>query len=146
VNLPREFIEFLARGAALDFNNQPCELGEIRWHSLGALKTEEFRLQTYASPLESTDPNKDNDGAYLVPAISLIAESSSYLPHFLFSWLPEEEAFASGDEEHGHLWFLPGVSWQQIMENPIPYLEAQWNQDLGPGKRLCPWPRYPYVS
>ena len=144
--LPADFLNFLSGDRLLDFSEKYCHLGKITWNNKEVLQRETFLFQSYGSDLEKIDPQGTDGGFYLVPAISLIAETSNYPPHFLFSWLPTENCFASGDEEHGHLWIFPNVSWQEITANPIPYLEAQWDGSDGVGQLLCPWPKYPHVD
>ena len=63
---------------------------------------------------------------YEIPAINLTDECKYYNPEFILLYLPNEKSFGTWDSDHWNLYIFPNTSWTDIMNNPKPFLNQQW--------------------
>ena len=83
-------------------------------------------------------------GYYTVPAISLTAKCEAYSPEYILLWLPNEKMFGTWDEDHWVLLVFRGASWDDIVKDPLPYLNAQWDDAKCLGSYIEPWKSYEF--
>lgn len=143
LDFPADLEEFLRAKKQLQYAVEECEAGAVGLHPLSALRLATLLVNTYATPLEETDPHQGESG-YLVPAVSLTASCEGYTPDFLLLWLPTENLFGNFDVEHGHLNVFPDTVWTHITKNPVGYLNSQWEPEDGLSMPFQPWPRYEF--
>jgi hypothetical protein len=126
LNPPTELIDFIKSGKQLEYNPSECEVGEVKLTKFDSLKLGEVWVDSEQSPLYEKDPNKDEKGYYAVPAVSLTSECDDFDAEFILLWLPNEELYGTWDSDHWDLKFFPNYQWSDIIQNPVPYLNAQW--------------------
>ncbi|MGO8673205.1 MAG: hypothetical protein ACLQVD_17835 [Capsulimonadaceae bacterium] len=144
LNLPDSLREFLELGRQLVYDITKCEAGQVVLHKVTDLVRARLLVNMSETELETEDPHEGAMG-YVVPAVSLTADCDGYQPDFLLLWLPNENLFGWFDCEHGHLGVFPGVTWDDIVDDPVPYLNAQWNPN-GPSELFRPWPNYEFTN
>jgi hypothetical protein len=125
MRLPNDLQDFLHLRKKLKYKTSDCIPGQIVLKSLANLELSEV----WVEPLENNDPHIEKAGYYSIPAISLIHECEGYDPEFILLWLPNECLFGTWDADHWKLKVFPGVTWRNIVINPIPFINAQWESD-----------------
>jgi hypothetical protein len=145
VNLPQDLIDFLKSGKQLEYDIEACEAGRVKLKHLEQLFIEDFQVDSENSPLADFDPNAGEKGYYAVSGVSLLAEAEDYDPSGILLWLPQSRVFATWDCDHWNLLGFPGVNWRQIVNNPLPYLNAQWRKSKEiKVMYLAAWENYPF--
>ena len=144
LNLPEDLIQFLKAGKQFDFGEDESEAGQVTLHRLEDLQLATVLVDSEEAPFQKEDPNAGRDGAYEVPAVSLSAECDGFDPEFILLWLPEEGLFGSWDSDHYDLYVFLNATWNDIVANPIPYLDAQWDLNRQVGEYFKPFPKYPF--
>jgi hypothetical protein len=139
-NLPKETVEFLQEGRQLEYDHSRIEAGEVKLKRLDELTLGEVWIDNELPG----DPHAGEDGSYIVPAVSLTGECQHYLPEFILLWLPHEKLFGAWDCDHGVLKVFRNTSWSEIVANPAPYLNAQWDVYDKLGTEFVPWPQYEF--
>jgi|ERR1051325_938356 hypothetical protein len=139
-NLPDETVEFLSAGKQLSYDFKSVEPGEVKLKRFEDLVLGEVWIDTDMDG----DPHQWESGRYDVPAVSLSGECKAYSPEYILLWLPNEKVFGAWDNDHGVLTVFRGASWADIVANPAPFIDAQWNPSSGVGTRFQPWPNYPF--
>ena len=143
-NLPDSAVEYLRSGMQLDYDISKCEVRRVGLKRLDQLALGEVRVFTQDTPCLEDDPRASEFGYYTVPAVSLTGECASYNPEFLLLWLPEERMFGTWDCDHSVLTVFPKDTWENIVSDPVPYLNAQWYPDRGVGVTFRHWPKYEF--
>ncbi len=64
---------------------------------------------------------------YEIPAINLTDQCESYDPEYILLYLPKEKMYGTWDCDHWNLYVFPETSWTDIMKNPAPYINQQWD-------------------
>lgn len=145
LNLPEELIEFLKEGKQLEYDESRCEAGYIGLKSLDQLSTDVVWIDSDESPLSQDDPHAGEYGYYEVPAVSLTGYCKTYDPEFILLWLPNERMFGTWDGDHRDLRVFPGITWQEIIHNPLHFLSAQWDDyDCKISEYFKPYPKYKF--
>jgi hypothetical protein len=139
-NLPESAVEFFRVGKQLDYDESQCEAGRVGLNRLDRLVLGEVWIGTDME----IDPLHDEDGYYSIPAVSLSSECQSYSPEFIILWLPQEQLFGTWDCDHWILTVFPEVSWEDIIADPLPYLNAQWYPLEGKSVPFHPWLKYEF--
>lgn len=139
LNLPESVLNFLKDGRQFTYDPSECEAGLISLNQLDQLILGEVWIGTE----DESDPHQDEDGYYSVPAVSLTGECEAYDPEYILLWLPNEQLFGSWDCDHWKLTVFPGTSWEDIVADPLIYLNAQWSPD-GVGSEFHPWSKYEF--
>lgn len=143
-NLPDSAVEFLKLGKQLDYDYSKCEAGRVGLMRLDQLVLGEVRVFTEDTAGLEDDPRAAEFGYYAVPAVSLTGECASYNPEYLLLWVPDDRLFGSWDCDHSVLTVFPNITWEDIVTDPLPYLNAQWYPDRGVGIPFRPWPKYEF--
>lgn len=143
-NLPKELRDFLQSGKQLDYDQSKCEPGKITLKKLKDLKADEVWIDSEESPIAEKDPNKGKEGYYTVPAVSLIEDCEGYEPDFILLWLPNENLFGTWDCDHLDLKIFLKATWNDIVKNPLPYINAQWEADSNISRYFVPYPKYEF--
>jgi hypothetical protein len=148
LGLPDDLVAFLAAGKRLEYDPSRCEMGELELAPLAELQRREFPSRPNEQDEEfhfihDDDPNHD-DGVYLVPAVSLVAFSSLWEPNGLLLWLPNEQHFGGWSDVLLRVHVLRQVSWTELAEDPLRFLNALFNRDEALVDELTPWPKYPF--
>jgi hypothetical protein len=141
-NLPSETVEFLKSGNQPIYDFKSITAGEVKLKRFEDLSQGEVWIDTDMNG----DPHQWEDGRYDVPAVSLTGECQNYLPEYLLLWLPNEKIFGTWDDDHGVLTVFPDATWTDIVSNPAPFVDAQWNPDSKVGTRFQPWENYQFKS
>ena len=140
INLPSSAVAFLRAGKQLEYEDSQCEAGRVGLNRLDQLSLGEVWIGTESE----NDPYHGKDGYYAIPAVSLSGECASYSPEFILLWLPAERLFGAWDCDHWILTVFPDATWEDIVADPLPYLNAQWYAGAGGGISFQPWPKYDF--
>jgi len=138
--LPDDAVEFLRAGRQLTYDHRRIEAGEVKLKRLDELSQGEVWIGTNMEG----DPNAGRDGYYAVPAVSLTRECKAYSPEFILLWLPQDQLFGAWDCDHWVLTVFREASWSDIVANPAPYINAQWDCEDTLGIKFVPWPKYKF--
>jgi hypothetical protein len=120
-SIPDDLYDFLASGKNLKYQPSACEPGKVSLKKVSKLELLYVEIQD--------ESHHDNSEAVRIPAVSLIDECEGYDPEFVLLWLPEEKLYGTFDGDHCILWVFPKVGWKEIVANPVPYLNAQWEEN-----------------
>jgi hypothetical protein len=143
-NLPKELKDFLQSEKQLEYDHSRCEPGKITLKNFNDLEVGEVWIDSEESPIAQKDPNKEKEGYYSVPAVSLIEDCEGYDPEFILLWLPNEDLFGTWDCDHWDLKIFPKATWNDIVKNPLPYINAQWEGDSKIAEYFMPYPKYEF--
>ncbi|MFA6097140.1 MAG: hypothetical protein WC788_05935 [Candidatus Paceibacterota bacterium] len=147
LGIPKDLEDFLRQGKELEYDRYTCEAGEVRLRKLQELKAENIKISTKHVPRisEQDDPNKNKNGSYIIPAVSLVAECENYDPDFVLLWLPREQKYgALSGACVNELLVFPTATWSDIAGNPVKYINAQWKGDYSAAEDFNPWQKYPF--
>jgi len=144
-DLPDECWKFLSAGAQLDFDADECEAGPVRLRSIEELKLERLPVETSPNTYRDDAPRQKESGFYYVLAVPLTA--GNFGSEYLLSWLPVEKSFAAYEEAHHDLLLFPNATWEQIVGEPLRFLNAMWeiderNDDFV--SEMKPWLQHPF--
>jgi hypothetical protein len=139
-HLPASTVEFLRAGKQLEYDASRCEAGAVGLKRLDQLTRGEVWIGTDSE----SDPHHDERGYYTLPAVSISGECADYSPEFILLWLPEERLFGTWDCDHWILTFFAEATWEDIVSDPLPYLNSQWYVGGGGGVPFEPWPKYEF--
>lgn len=141
--LPPDAVAFLAEGRSLDYDASATEAGEITLHRDPPAVS--LEVVSGDSDWADHDPRAGDEGHYAVPALDLVATCDDFDPSGILIWLPIEGCFGTWDADHWSITTFPDVTWQDIVDDPATYLDAQWN-GLDDGTELDPVGRHTFVS
>jgi len=141
-HLPKSTVAFLRAGKQFDYDEAQCEAGRVGLHHLDKLTLGEVWVGTDTR----SDPHHGDDGYYAIPAVSLTGECASYNPAFILLWLPQERLFGAWDCDHWVLTVFPDATWEDIVADPLTYLNSQWSAGAGGGVAFQPWPKYEFKT
>jgi hypothetical protein len=117
--IPEDLRSFLESRKKLKYASSVCEPGQVLLKKLSQLEMSFVRIEK--------DQSTGTPEYYDIPAISLTDEcEGGYDPEFILLWLTEEKKYGTYDTDHGILWVFHDVTWLNIVKNPVPYLNAQW--------------------
>jgi hypothetical protein len=143
LSLPDNFRKFVEEGRQLLYNPSDCECGTLILLPLDRLRLEDFPILTSEIQHVWGDP-RQGEGYYLVPAVNLVEKCEAYEPFGNLIWIPPEGLFGSWDLDHYIMQVFPKATWEDIVVNPVRYINAQWRLDASTSKWLIPWPKYPW--
>jgi hypothetical protein len=143
-NLPKELKNFLQSEQQLEYDHSNCEPGKITLKKFKDLNVGEVWIDSEESPIAEKDPNKEKEGYYSVPAVSLTEDCEGYDPDFILLWLPNENLFGTWDCDHWDLKIFPEATWNDIVKSPLPYINAQWEGDSKIVEYFVPYPEYEF--
>jgi hypothetical protein len=144
VELPESLESFLRARSALVYDASKAEPGRIRLIALGRHCVGEIWIDP-ATHLDAKDnPHAGTAGYYAVPAVNLVAACEHYDPEYILLWLPDRRVFGTWDSDHWAALVFPGVGWDDIVDDPIAFLNAQWEPGGVSTQLLTPWPDYPF--
>jgi hypothetical protein len=145
LNLPKDLQAFLQEGRQLEYDAAHSEPGRVVLKSLAELEIGAIWINSDESPLMNDDPNAGEDGYYEVPAVSLTAACEGYDPDFILLWLPHERLLGTWDCDQWDLRVFPGTTWWNIVQDPTPYLNAQWSDyQCRVSQYFKPYPTYEF--
>lgn len=127
-NIPKDLNEFLSTGQQLDFDPDNCETGKLALKTINELEIEYISFYNDEIDIEEEEYDTWDDFHY-VKGISLTSSCECYEPEFILCYLPEYETYATYDNEHNQLWIFPETDWRDIVDNPLVYIETQWDCD-----------------
>jgi hypothetical protein len=150
MRLPPDLAEFLGAGRQLEFDPRDAQPGTLRLRSAERLELGAVYLngaEEGHAPGEGDeadpddDPHVDDHGYYVIPAVDLVASAEHYPPEHILTWVPSRKMFGTWDSGHLELLVFPGVSWSDITDNPLRYVNAQWHEadDELVGVYVSPW-------
>lgn len=149
LQLPDDLVRFLSAGHQLTYDPELCEAGAITLLPLSELKLERFPVETGSLAISEPDPNYPQQNSYLVLGVNLVAScTGDYESEGLLIWFPVERRYGIWDSSHcGIQIFGPEVSWEHIVANLVPHINAGWigiDPDAPLTENLIPWPNHPY--
>lgn len=143
LEIPLELKAFLTKGMQLDFEHQKSEVGRIKLVTIKQLKISFAEVKSWDTEYEDEDPYAELDGYYLIPAINLVIWSDLYEPEGILAWFPTFKSYGSFDNEHQTFLLFQHVTWNDILIDPVLYLDEQWKHS-GVGSFKKPWPYHDY--
>jgi hypothetical protein len=143
VEVPDDLRAFLSARKRLKYDADECEPGRIKLLPISKLATGQVWINARPADDPRGDPYAGEDGHYAVPAINLVAEAEGYDPEYILLWLPGEGLYGTWDSDHAELLVFPGVTWSDIVDDPLPFIAAQWDGPE-PGVPFVPYPKYSY--
>ncbi|WP_053404646.1 hypothetical protein [Persicobacter sp. CCB-QB2] len=108
--------DFLSSGKQLEYDISKAEPGYVGLHKFDELKVDKIWIEGEG----------DQKCYYEVPAISITGENEYYDPEFILLWLPNERKYATWDSDRWDLYLFEDSTWNDIIKDPLPYLNYQW--------------------
>lgn len=142
LDLSSDLVAFLSEGCQLVYDADSSDIGAITLKGMDQLTRSTVEVFPGCQALID-DPYEDLEGLYQIEVVELIATSEDYDPEGLFCWIVALGCYGCIDPEHGDVFTFPGVSWTQIVEAPLTYLDAQWN-DGKSARQALPWLHFPF--
>lgn len=139
---PQDLVSFLRDRRQFVYDAEESEIGPITLKDAASLRLSTLSVFPGCQSITS-DPYGGLDGVYRVEVYDLVAKSARYDTKGLFCWLPAVQQFGSIDAEHGNIIAFPDIRWADIVSNPLPYLESQWD-DVEGAVHILPWCYYPF--
>lgn len=68
---------------------------------------------------------------YKIPAVNLVKNCEDYEPDFILLYLPNEKLYGTWDSDHWILYTFDNTNWEAIKNNPLKYINHQWNDSDG---------------
>lgn len=121
LNLPNKLIAFIRAGKFLSYNKEKSIIRNIEIVSLDSL----LLGRIYVEP----GMKSSKKGYYTIPVVDLIAECEGFDPWGLLVWLPDVQMFGTWDSDHRKLQVFPKARWEDIVSDPLKYLNAQWEPE-----------------
>jgi len=148
-DLPNDLETFLKKGSKLEYNPGEFEFGKVELQGFSDLELGAVWVNSAQSPLIENDPHAKEEGYYEVPAVSLIydceyCDYNDYYFQFILLWLPNEKLFGSWDNHNWNLFIFPNATWNDIVINPILFLNARLESDSSMTEFFQPWPTYEF--
>ena len=76
--------------------------------------------------------------------VDLVKACKNYDPEGVRIWFPALKMYGQWDCDHHKINVFPGATWTDIIEDPKPYFDAQWEEPVGiPCRYLKPRPAKP---
>lgn len=153
--VPAELLNYLSDGMAVamfgrKYDAAQCECGSVKLNSPADLSLiHVFQYTGSQSIFQAKFPERANTNQYYCGvAVDLLKKSDNYPPKGILTWLPDWATFATWDNSHDDLITFPGISWNTIAENPLPYLNAQWRASTEErlAGQLPWWEKWPLVN
>jgi hypothetical protein len=141
--LPSDCLRFLKAGQRLDYCADGTSIGRLHLKHAGELVSRMARLHPDGQGAID-DPYAHLNGNYAVELIDLVRESDDYDSDGLLCWIPTIESFASVDEEHSKVITYTGATWNDIVRDPVGYLDSQWGLGSVPVDQVLPWLWFPF--
>ena len=132
MNLENALIEFLKSGKKLEYDYDQAEPGFVGLCSINDIKEDIIYIE---------GPNKGKS-YYKIPAVSLTNENEYYEPEFILLWLPNEKMYGTWDSDHWDLYVFENKNWKDIENNPLPYINCQWDPEQNVGAFFDPSWKY----
>ncbi len=117
MNLPEDITEFLKSKAELIYDHKSVEPDFVGIIDFDKLEVGKIWIE-----------GETNEKSYYeIPAINLTDKCEHYSPEFILLYLPNEKLFGTWDSDHWNLYVFPNTTWNDIIKNPVPYINQQWN-------------------
>ncbi len=136
MNLEIPLVNFIQSGKQLKYAFDKTEPGFVGLHVLDDLKKDVVYIE---GPIEG-------ESYYKIPAISLTNENEHYDPEFILLWLPNEQLYGTWDCDHWHLYVFNNTTWNDVIENPAPYINCQWDHSQAVGTLFDPTKKYTVIN
>ena len=143
-NLPNDLFEFLITGQQIEYDSTSREPGRVVLNNYSELSIGTVWVDSTISPFESDDQNSNKEGYYEIPAVSLTKECEGYDPEYLLLWMPEDKMYGSWDCDHWDLIIFPNTKWDDILEDPVLYLNSMWDSSSYVKDYFKPFPKYKF--
>ena len=136
VKLPEDLISFLKSDSKLDYDESLAEPGFV-----GLVGHEQIVQGVVWIEGESS-----GNSYYEIPAVNLTVENEYYDPEFILCWLPNEMMFGAWDSDHWELFTFRDISWTQIAQDPLPYINCQWDPHQKVADKFDPKGKYELID
>jgi len=136
MNLPTDLTDFLNSKSELKYNHKSVEPDFV-----GIIDFEKLEIGKVWIEGET-----DKKSYYEIPAINLTDECEFYDPEFILLYLPTEKLYGTWDSDHWNLYVFPNTSWTEIIKNPAPYINQQWNPNKEIGTLFDPKENYKLIK
>ncbi len=133
MKIEQELHEFLRAGKQLQYDHAQTEPGYVALCHLDDLEEGVVWIEGSLS----------GKSYYEIPAISLTNDNDYYDPEYILLWLPNEQQYGTWDCDHWVLYVFEQAKWQDIAENPAPYINCQWDESQTVGTLFQPQGVYP---
>lgn len=138
LNLPQDLIDFISHNKTLSYDKDKCIIGRIELVSINAL----ISGRIYVEPKEKSFKK----GYYTIPAVDLIAECEGFDAWGILVWLPDIKMFGTWDSDHRKLRVFHNAVWNDIVKDPIKYLNGLWNPHEVENTIFEPDDKYPFTE
>lgn len=136
MNIEESLIGFLKLGKKLKYDYRKAEPGFVGLCDVDELKEDVIYLE---------GPTK-GESYYKIPAINLTNENDYYEPDFILLWLPNEKIYGTWDCDHWDLYVFENTVWMDIVKNPLPYINCQWDAKQTVGSIFDPEGKYDLIK
>ncbi len=114
----------------LTYESSDCECGRVRLVRSDEIFEMQVRCESNFTRGIFRNPQRFQAS---LRAVNLIAEAEDYDPEFILAWLPELKKFATIDTAHFDVTVFQNSTWEDIVADPITFLESQWFDGSVPG-------------
>ncbi len=136
-SVPNDVITYLQSHRSFSADLSGSECGAVVLSTVNSLKAREFWVNGEGRDWPD-DPHQGEDGYYIVAGVDLVEQIDGFDPAGILVWIPAMSLFGTWDCDHWDLILFEHTSWQAIVDNPVHYLDAQWNPDQ-PFNYAKPW-------
>ncbi len=119
LNLPADLVNFISHGKTLSYDEEKCKIGRTKLVSMDSL----IFGRIYVEPKEKSSKK----GYYIIPAVDLIAECKGFDPWGILVWIPDIQMLGTWDSNHRILRVFHNAVWDDVVSDPIKYLNGLWN-------------------
>ena len=143
MQLPDGVVEYLQSHRTFEYDVEESELGAITLRRPDDLSESVIQLQI-GRQKAAQDPYAGIDGRYQVTSVDIVADAEEFDPIGLLAWLPTISSFACIDAEHGTILSFGTADFQEIVANPLLFLESQWGPPAV-GQYILPWEHFAFL-
>ncbi|PCJ58333.1 MAG: hypothetical protein COA79_13835 [Planctomycetota bacterium] len=142
LDLPKDLKISLENNFQFIYDIESSEIGKIELLSLNEIKLTNAHCAPHED-ISDYDEYSGLEGTYLIPAYNLVKSSEDYLHEGLIAYFPTFKLYGSFNDDHEEVRLFRNTSWTTIINNPIKYLDEQWdNQSFA--FQPTPWPGYDF--
>jgi len=141
MELPADLLAFLSQPEKRTIALPGCQIREAVLFAPEELNECEFDVGTADFALQEGWKNWDTrrHWSYTYRAIDLVKACQNYSPKGIMFWLPDLKVYGQWDGDHRKILAFPKATWSDIMREPAPYFDAQWNPEGVPHEFVRPW-------
>lgn len=130
-DIPDSVIEFFESNSAFEYDISSSIVGNVELLSSKNLDVTTLTFSPRGTPCID-DPYEifeELDAHYKIRAIDLVGKSENYCAEGILAWFPDKRCFGQYDCEHETIFLFKSVEWEQIVADPVKFLDHQWTQE-----------------